>query len=143
MCNCIETGNASWSRIHGDCSTSGEHGFPAECFKQGGRSPIVQNILNGARYCGKRGGTAFKDAVRPKYDTVSETYVCPSGHLPCNEDAPNNESTFGEYTVCRPADQTIDDFCPITSFAFDLQGVEQNKRDKYREVKLFKGGNAV
>ena len=69
--------------------------------------------------------------------------MCPAGYLSCNEDAPNDEAIFGEYTVCRPEGQTIDNYCPITSFAFDLSGFDQNEKAKYTEVKLKKGGNVV
>ena len=33
-----------------------------DCYDMGGKNPIVQNVVSGAYYCGKRGGVAFKDA---------------------------------------------------------------------------------
>lgn len=31
-----------------------------------GYNPSILNVVKGARYCGKRGGVALKDAVRPQ-----------------------------------------------------------------------------
>ena len=45
--------------------------------------------------------------------------------------------------ICRPTDKTADEYCPITSFAFDLDAVEQTERNKYSEVQLLRGGVAV
>ena len=52
-----------------------------DCLDVRGRNPIVQNIVKGARYCGKRGGVAFKDAIRPQYQ--QSKFKCPSGYSPC------------------------------------------------------------
>ena len=114
-----------------------------DCFDVPSKNPIVQNVIKGARYCGKRGGVSFKDAIRPKYRSDKDWYECPSGYLPCNGEATFSDPSFGQYTVCRPDTETEADYCPITSFAFDLEAVEQNKRALYKEVQLLKRGNVV
>ena len=45
--------------------------------------------------------------------------------------------------VCRPSDQSIADYCPITSFAFDINGVDKGDQSKYTEVQLTSGGSVV
>ena len=66
--------------ILGDSSTKGED---PDCYDVGGKNPIVQNVISRARYCGKRGGVAFKDAERPSYQSTDSLYYCPKGYLPC------------------------------------------------------------
>ena len=41
-----------------------------ECHEIGGMAPQVLNILNGVRYCGRRGELAFKDFVSSPHHTV-------------------------------------------------------------------------
>ena len=75
MCDCLERaeGPGREYHLHRECERGGggknnENPENSEdCLDLGGRNPIIQNILKGVRYCGKRGGVAFKDAVRPKY----------------------------------------------------------------------------
>ena len=45
--------------------------------------------------------------------------------------------------ICRPSDQTAADYCPITSFAFDLSGVPTDQQSMYTEVQLSSGGSVV
>ena len=127
----------SWDWIKEDPNSSHDNEGPhasEDCFDIPSKNPIVQNIIKGARYCGKRGGVAFKDAIRPQYKSDTDRYECPSGYSPCNEDVSTNDSIFGQYTVCRPDTETKADYCPITSFAFDLEAVEQSQRASYNEV---------
>ena len=48
-----------------------------------------------------------------------------------------------EYVICRPTDFTADEYCPITSFSFDLNLVVESDRTKFKEVQLFRDGVAV
>ena len=48
-----------------------------------------------------------------------------------------------EYVICRPTDFTADEYCPITSFSFDLNSIEEADRTKFNEVQLLKDGVAV
>ena len=45
--------------------------------------------------------------------------------------------------ICRPSDQTAADYCPITSFAFDLSGVPTDEQSLYTEVQLSRSGSVV
>ena len=45
--------------------------------------------------------------------------------------------------MCRPADKTIAEYCPITNFSFYLDGVNQVNRPYYTEVQLLKNGRPV
>ena len=51
--------------------------------------------------------------------------------------------SYAEYVTCYPSDKTADEYCPITSFSFDRNAVEQTDRILYNEVQLLKGGVAV
>ena len=44
------------SKYNGNIETYGVWGY----------NPSVLNVVKGARYCGKRGGVAFKDITRPE-----------------------------------------------------------------------------
>ena len=91
-----------------------------------GLSPTVQNVVKGARYCGKRGGVAFKDAIRPQ-TIVSNVgqFECPNGYTSCIENVPTPmDLATAEIVICRPNDKTAEEYCPITSFSFDLNTID-------------------
>ena len=68
MCDCLEREDGREYNLHRMCIRGDDAPENSEdCLDLRGRNAIVQNVLNGARYCGKRGGVAFKDAVRPEY----------------------------------------------------------------------------
>lgn len=48
-----------------------------------------------------------------------------------------------QYVMCRPADKTVAEYCPITDFSFYLNGVPQDERSSYTEVQLLKNGRPV
>ena len=68
--------------------------------------------------------------------------MCPTGYLPCNENVSLTDAN-SQYVMCRPADKTIAEYCPITDFSFYLSSVNQNDRPSYTEVKLLKNGSTV
>ena len=73
MCDCLEReeGPGREYHLHRECDKNSDKNNPEaseDCLDLKGRNPIVQNILKGARYCAKRGGVAFKDAIRPQYE---------------------------------------------------------------------------
>ena len=73
MCDCLEReeGEGREYYLHRECKREGKDSpeKSEDCLDLRGRNPIVQNVLKGARYCGKRGGVAFKDAIRPVYSS--------------------------------------------------------------------------
>ena len=88
-----------------------------DCYEVAAHNPIVQNIVKGARYCGKKGGMSFVETIRPVLvDGSSNEYQCPDGYLPCFEITAQS----AEYVTCRPKYETIEDYCPITSYVFDI-----------------------
>ena len=107
-----------------------------------GINPSIQNVVKGARYCGKRGGEAFSKVTRPQYKQNEDKYKCPDGWSPCNSNVAIDSQT-AEYITCRPDNISEADYCPITSFALDLNSVDQAERSKYTEVELLRGGVAV
>ena len=68
MCDCLEREEDRNYFLYIECQRGDDAPHNSEdCLDLRGRNAIVQNVLNGARYCGKRGGVAFKDAVKPEY----------------------------------------------------------------------------
>ena len=73
------------------------------------------NNMNGYKVCGKRGGSTFIDAKRPKAmssNDTSATLVCDDGWLPC--DLQGN----AEFTLCYPESGSVQNNCPVTSIEF-------------------------
>ena len=67
MCDCLEREEDRDYFLGIECIRGDEnapHNSP-DCLDLPGKNPIILNIVKGARYCGKRSGVAFKDAVRP------------------------------------------------------------------------------
>ena len=55
------------------------------CNNVGGLAPIVQNRIQGVRYCGRRGSTSLEESVRPTRVANEEAsngrkYTCPEGY---------------------------------------------------------------
>ena len=102
MCDCLERESDRIYKLDRECST-GEYGSDnsSDCVFESGRNPIVQNIVKGARYCGRRGGKSFAEAIRPVRDEDTLKVACPEGYEPCIEESIQNESTQ-DYTICRP-----------------------------------------
>ena len=92
----------------------------------------MQNIINGVHYCGKpANGLAFKNATRPiKNDTG---YACPEGYEVCQESFLSDKES-AEYAICLPVDKQGVENCPITSFAFTLEGMTTEEADKYQQA---------
>ena len=86
------------------------------------------NRFNGLVICGKRGGSSFKDMVRPTvvlderpYHALGRgerKYACPQGHVPCNDFFFDARSEGFDYVVCIPEGVEKETECPITSIAF-------------------------
>ena len=49
-----------------------------------GINPSIQNVVKGARYCGKRGGETLTNMTRPQYIASEDKYKCKDGWSPCN-----------------------------------------------------------
>ena len=90
----------------------------------------MQNIVKGARYCGKRGGKSFLLATRPQRDSSGEL-SCPDGFTPCIDETLDQSGRYQDYAICRPDDVSAKDFCPITSFAFDLDTKSEDDQKLY------------
>ena len=71
-------------------------------------------------YCGKRSKLSFKEMIRPVKSAASFEYECPENTKPCNEDFFDGYDGH-DYVVCIPKFGSIEDYCPITSIAFDLE----------------------
>ena len=85
--------------------------------------PVIQNKINGVIYCGKRSPLSFSEMKRPVLNSNSK-YECPEGTKPCNKEYLNEWKGGLEYVICIPESENVDEACPITSFAFDLDHVE-------------------
>lgn len=70
--------------------------------------PFRMHAFDGRIICGKQGGLAFVEAVRPSI----ETKACPDGFEPCSE------LTSIENTICFDSTLPKEDQCPITAFQF-------------------------
>lgn len=86
------------------------------CMNVAGHWPIVQNSINGVKVCGKRAkGASLANAVRPIM--VDNAYQCPMGYKSC-------QTPMNEFTMCTKGNgMSWDEDCPITSFAFTLDGM--------------------
>ena len=85
----------------------------------------------------------MKDAYRPILTNAGQ-FECPNGFTSCIEDIPTPmDLATAEYVICRPIDFTADEYCPITSFSFDLNSVVEADRTKFNEVQLLRDGVAV
>ena len=74
--------------------------------------PIQQEVFFGKRFCGKRGGLPFKDAVRPE-DQGNGSFACDSRYPACSA------ATSPENTICNAeaATKSAAEACPITFMA--------------------------
>ena len=68
MCDCLERQEDRDYFLYIKCirGEDAPHNSP-DCFDIPGKQAVIQNVVKGARYCGKRGGVAFKDAIRPQF----------------------------------------------------------------------------
>ena len=87
--------------------------------------PIVQNILNGVRYCGNKSSKFdFLSATRPIFDSETDRWRCPGGEVgepqykACNEDWFDIEGGE-EYVICMKEPVDLEKECPITDVTFD------------------------
>ena len=94
-----------------------------ESYSVWGINPSIMNVVKGARYCGKRGYEPFSKAIRPVYKQSENQYKCPDGHVPCNG-GNDIDDVSAQYVVCRPTGASENDYCPITSFALDINSVD-------------------
>jgi len=87
----------------------------ADCEEVKAVDPIEQGVVvNGKRFCGKRGGKSYSEVTRVE----AATGVCPTDTTPCSDE------TSPENTVCYPA-ADHETSCPIT----EIQVVDQEGLD--------------
>ena len=125
MCDCLNMEMNREYRFHKPCQDQNQQGRvkesdPWDCKTTRALSPIIQNKINQVIYCGKRGELSLSEMVRPVL--TDDTYACPAGTKPCNEDFFDNDGI--DYVVCIPDDADINETCPITSIALDLDQVD-------------------
>lgn len=82
--------------------------------------PVRQSQFGGKRVCGKTGGEAFVNVIRPDFKSGR----CPEGTEPCLS------TTIASDTVCYKADE-LDSKCPITDIRMvDSSALEGPNVDK-------------
>ena len=69
--------------LHQVCSRGKNAVHSENCFEVSAIPPVVMNVVNGLRYCGKRGGYSLNKMIRPV--KTGSSYKCPNGFRPCNE----------------------------------------------------------
>ena len=77
---------------------------------------VVRKNFNGVKVCGKRDGSNFLTATRPRGGD-GRPYSCPSGTEPCGGDAYLNDGTNHEHVLCV---EDVATECPITGIAFGV-----------------------
>ena len=93
------------------------------CLNIDAQPPINQSTVNGVKVCAKpASGMSLAKGVRPTKSGAAGVYDCPSGYKPCQESWLNDEESL-EFALCIPSDQDASTVCPITSFAFTLEGM--------------------
>ena len=106
----------------------------SDCIDVAAIPPVVQNIINGVKICGRRAsGMAFAAAVRPTATDASGTYSCPSGYKPCQESWLADANAV-EAALCIPADKDTNESCPITAFAFSLANISPEEAALYQRA---------
>ena len=90
MCDCLRRAGDREVYLNQLCTRgkNGEHNSD-DCLDIPGRAPIVQNIVNGIRLCGKLAERSLSETVRPvptKDSKDKRQYVCPEDHVPCNDE---------------------------------------------------------
>jgi len=68
MCDCLESEGHRAYYLNMRCSRGEGPHDSSDCKSVEARNPIIQNIVKGARYCGRRGGKSFAEAIRPIRD---------------------------------------------------------------------------
>ena len=64
----------------------------------------------------------------------SDSYSCPDGFNACNSSF-LDEDDLVEYAICLPGYMSVEEECPITSFAFTLAGMDEAQAAKYQQAK--------
>ena len=125
VCDCLE--NSHSREVYRDITCEGMgDGYKdnPDCHDIGGQPPIVQNKINGIKVCGKRAeGLTLPSVQRPESPDGGSSYSCPEGTKACNESFLANPDLV-DYAICIPDTASIDEACPITSFAFTLEDLE-------------------
>ena len=66
MCDCLERESERSYDLDMMCKRGDKAPHNSEdCIDVGALAPVVQNRLDGVRYCGKRSETSLKEMVRP------------------------------------------------------------------------------
>lgn len=63
-----------------------------------------------------------------------DSYICPVGFKACNEEFLASAAS-AEYAICISSSADSKETCPITSFAFNLAGMDNTEASKYLEAK--------
>ena len=96
-----------------------------ECREIAAFTPIVLNVINGVRYCGKPGKHSLSEATRPNKDEETDDWKCPPSHKACNEEFFARERG-ADYVICYPENEEKDLYCPVTSISFDVPTGEES-----------------
>ena len=103
LCDCLEREGDRLYDLTGMCRRGKNAPHNSEdCLDVGPLAPIVQNKINGWRYCGRRSLKTFSEMIRPvKNDDPDsdQKYKCPSGYKACNEDFFDKNVDF---VICIP-----------------------------------------
>ena len=73
---------------------------------------------------------------RPVAAAERYTYQCPENYVACNEEWLSNEFD-AQHAICIPEYDDIEDDCPITSFAFSLDGMSASEKSQYKQADNF------
>ena len=77
---------------------------------------------------------------RPGFYSVDGSYSCPEGYKPCNKEflgRPGGQ----DFVVCIPTGRKMEDVCPITSVAFELdfEAMDQSEQELYEKIETEAG----
>ena len=136
MCDCLDSPRFSTYYLGVRCPYTKPGGEYSQCEGVDAIPPIQQHSVNGIKVCGKRAtGLSLASAVRPT-KSANSGYACPTGYMACNESF-LTDADLVEFAMCIPDTQTSQENCPITSFAFTLEGMDEATAAKYEEVTAF------
>lgn len=86
--------------------------------------------------CGKRSESLkFQNVVRPE-PLDGGGYQCPSGYEAC-QPSWLTDATKLQYVVCVTDSIDLNANCPITSFAFTLDGMEASEAAMYTKATIY------
>ena len=92
------------------------------------QAPVKQDEFFDMRFCGKRGGQSFMNAIRPlpTGKTGTAAYECPKDTVKCSPKTSNSN------TICIATNKKAD--CPITFAKF----IKTSEKSKYSDTAKYK-----